>query len=691
MPKNQRSQRPPQKTPADFLSSLPLWLQTALFGLLALFVAVTPLLYDGAVPEVAGDIRWTASHLTALMGFVFLSLGALIVQYRPCLSLPPVAVAVLGLGLCIIISTIDTISPIRSLQSVQHWLSYIALFFLFFWARKTRFQHIVLWLLSVGLLLNVTLGIIQYHDLTDAKLNAIFPLWPQTFNIVNIIKGIFLQSAVPGATFANKNLAASYTVILWPLVAYLAFVSPRRAQKIMCSVILSLAFIFLFYSRSRASWIAAMGALILGIIYLMLSPTCLKGAKACIKRPLTWLILVFMLCAVTYFGTKPSPLNAYGINRNAIYQLSTLTRFDSAEFGPRLAYNLNGLNIVQDHPFNGTGIGTFHTIYPKYHNAYYTTPRHGYNVAARPQRTHNDVMQMLIEIGLIGGALFASLWFFAAYMSWRICRITAPNLTHQPALALFLFTSITGMCLNSLADFPLQMPTAPALLFALLGMLTSLYVQIYPPKVRFNLPISIKYMRPFWLVMTLALCALLYVVAQNNIAYRNGAKHLKLAMQRMQVGVIDTTTIKHINNSYAHYPYNPRLLEFRAIAFQNFQGTPPIPRPQKLAATNDALNHDPFAANHRINLANMHIKQALFARKLGDNKAFKTRLNKAKAEHSILLNVAPFSHFTYGIEGTIALLEDKKDKATTAFKRALQIQPRYTPARQGLSQLGVKP
>ena len=74
-------------------------------------------------------------------------------------------------------------------------------------------------------------------------------------------------------------------------------------------------------------------------------------------------------------------------------------------FADRKAASLDCLRIFRDHPWLGTGLGSFDSVFPRYQS--FAT---GYNWTP----AHNDYAQMLAETGLVGGLV--TLWALAVFL-----------------------------------------------------------------------------------------------------------------------------------------------------------------------------------------------------------------------------------------------------------------------------------
>ena len=113
--------------------------------------------------------------------------------------------------------------------------------------------------------------------------------------------------------------------------------------------------------------------------------------------------------------------------------------------------------IVHDHPWTGTGLGTFETVFPHYESYY-----DGLVV----DHAHNDYLELLADTGLVGGMCTFG---FLSLLAWR----GASNLrrTRSPVCQSLYAGSLvacTGLLLHSLVDFNFHIPSN-ALLFLILA------------------------------------------------------------------------------------------------------------------------------------------------------------------------------------------------------------------------------
>lgn len=669
------------------------------FVLLA-FAFLLPLLYDSSVPEVSGDIRWTFTHLAAIV-VTLLGLWAWAEQrtLKVPLHQPRILWWALGLAIWAAVSMVDSINPDRGIVLIKAMYAQLILLTAAYMVATPRFIHRLAWVLAIPVPFFAWVGTCQFFNWTDASFTTLLlntpgmgwlgAIWPG--NLIDPFINFYLQSAVPGSTFANKNLAGSYTVFMLPIVAYTLVAARTWYAKSYASMALATGTLFLVYSRSRASWVA----LVVGLVFFACVLAFHKPWRQAILQHMSlkalaaWLLPTVIL--VGAFGHAVSPITtAHAVNRTPGQQVEALATASWDEVGGRLAYNLNSFAIIKDHWFNGTGLGTFFSIYPAYHNAIVETPLNSYSVMARPQRTHTDLMQAFDEMGLFGGTCYTALLLSALGMAWRLGRKQAMTVL-GPQLGIFPLFAGMGLLvisINALMDFPMQLPTAPAAAALLMGTLTALHRKAYPksgwrPR-WFTREAALRLKRPV-IVAAIAVWAVTSTWAMyDNIKFRQANQMLKAGMIRIFSGVTDDETLRIVKLAQETYKRDPRIYEHLAVVYANYRGTQPMPIEERIAMLEWMLERDPWGPNHLINLAGQHLQLAEQMAIQGNQQAANRSLERVDDIFGRLQRVAGFSHYTWGIGGMLRMLQGRDAEALSYLERATGIEPNYPPAQHAL-------
>lgn len=137
----------------------------------------------------------------------------------------------------------------------------------------------------------------------------------------------------------------------------------------------------------------------------------------------------------------------------------------------RVAFNKNTVKAAIDHLPLGSGPGSFEIIYPRYED-----PNQVTNVFIN--HAHNDYVELFLETGLVGVALFA------AFLIWWVARVRAVWSATSGRAALARAASIVTalIMIHSLVDYPMRTVTMMVVFAVCCGILS------LPPVVGAALP-----------------------------------------------------------------------------------------------------------------------------------------------------------------------------------------------------------
>ena len=660
----------------------PAWVFAGLRFLVTITLLALPILYDLSVAEVAGDIRWYTLHMLALGGLTLYALLQFTRHKAASFTLPVVGWLMLALTVWCGFSLVDAYNPDRGWWFFKHFVGYAGLFYLIYLLRHPRWTMLIIWALVLPVLYNAPLAVLQFLNVSDAQMQALLPFWPDGY-WVNYWRALYPESAPPGATLANKNLLASWLVFVLPLSLYLLFSVKRISLQFVAGLCLTLGLVGLLFTRSRASWIGFAAAVLFLALWAILQPAWRRAFIDTLKQRPRHLLVTPLLIFVIAIGTLvsvwdiKSPRKAHSVNLSVMEQAGSV--FADMQM-PRISYNLNGLIMVKDHWFNGIGIAGFHTVYPAYHDAWIPTKPQGYRVDARPQRTHNDLMEAFIELGIPGGLMYLGVFGLTLWGAWQLGR-------QGQVVSGFLMAGTTGLCLNAMGDFPLQMPTAPIVLFTGYGLMAALAVQHNVVRV-FTLP-KMPQTRYIWLAGALVGAAATVYVYQDNTQRHASARTLKPAMVLMKQGQANQKALDLITQAYNMYPHNQRVQEYYGIIHKHYPDRSVLTLGEREQVMRKVLAKDPYAPNHLINLASLLHEKAQRQLQLG---------NRAKAEETLqeidnltarMMDVAAFSHYPYNIAGLTAIRRNQLEKARELYLKAHLLAPKDQAVKNTLQQLGI--
>ena len=265
------------------------------------------------------------------------------------------------------------------------------------------------------------------------------------------------QAAPPAATFGNRNMAIHLIVLILPLGGFLFLQGKTKAEAYVLPFSLALVGCYIVYTRTRGGWLAGLleFALFAWVVWRWLRQ------KKCALHRYKWQGLG---CGVLFFAAlaalPPHP-TVTGVSSVSTRLQTTYSQLTGDNV--RLAIWRNSLAMVQDRPLLGTGLGNFQVYYPLYHDK--VIPTSAFTTNSQTRMVHNDPLQILVELGLLGFALLLYLPGKVAIYQWSSRK--APPPAHSRLLSAALLIALLGSLANSLFSFPLQRAT-PTFFFAII-------------------------------------------------------------------------------------------------------------------------------------------------------------------------------------------------------------------------------
>jgi O-antigen ligase/tetratricopeptide (TPR) repeat protein len=381
-------------------------------------------------------------------------------------------VAIIGSGLLFTVVLYFQTKTTTNFWKISHTKIILLIFFLFgtlsiFWAVNTDFS-IAKWLLWLGATLSFLVALsFSIHEDNLIKLSWGLIISASSIAIIGILQHLFdliplAQHAAPASTFGNKNMATQPITLMLPFCFYLMTNSNTQHSKPwILAIMTSLMCVFVFYTTTRASWLAIAVELVLLVTFLALNRQKISG----------WLDWNSNKRNASIFGVALTLVlinfSADGFTNSLTTASSTVTEIAES------AGNLNSaryhiwsatLSMIKDSPFFGSGLGSFsHNLA---NEGYVTALTRGY------QRSHNDLLELGVELGAVGLIIFLAL---IVSIIASIRKIVKKSNTKISFFYYTLFVALTGSFVNMQFSFPYQM-AMPLILFGLyLGLIAKQY------------------------------------------------------------------------------------------------------------------------------------------------------------------------------------------------------------------------
>lgn len=251
--------------------------------------------------------------------------------------------------------------------------------------------------------------------------------------------------------YVNRNHYAGLMEMLIPLSA--AYVFSRREghpQRNLLGFAVLLPIASVLLTGSRGGFICLLAEIgLLGAVLFRVS--LVSGGRSLLAIG----ALGITAAAILFFWIDPGQIS------KRLEMVFDLKNSSDVSYGHRETTALDTLRIFRDHPFTGTGAGSFAVAFPQYQ----TVPGD-----AIWEHAHNDYAEGLAETGMIGGILF-----FGALLIFG--RIAFRNMGVGPwTVAEWMRLGATigglGIVIHSLFDFNLRIPANAAWFAACCGIAT---------------------------------------------------------------------------------------------------------------------------------------------------------------------------------------------------------------------------
>ncbi len=264
------------------------------------------------------------------------------------------------------------------------------------------------------------------------------------------------QTVKPAATFGNKNMAVHFLVMVIPLsIGLLLHVRQKNQQMIIAACLLPMM-LFLFYANSRAGLLALLAEIALFTLFI------LKNRKNRLRSTQYIVVIAAILIPslIAGFGYRSVE---FSDRFSEVYKgLSKDYRYAN----PRVSMWMNTLAMAKDNPALGVGAGNWRIHYPHYLDS--TVRDKSMNEARMHQHAHNDWLEILSSLGIVGIVLLIWIMFMIGRLIYRHLS------SHQDFLVLGLLAGLVGLLVDGFFTFPLKLAIAPLMLATFIALLAAL-------------------------------------------------------------------------------------------------------------------------------------------------------------------------------------------------------------------------
>lgn len=317
----------------------------------------------------------------------------------------------------------------------------------------------------------------QYTEPNDTILSQRVREWPGSAKIaamavtglafvVILVVSVYFMEVARQSDFEGNTILQSdvfrYGGSL--IIAALATVGPAilaarnglaKTGSMLSSVLLPVIAVFsiigVYISGTRGAWIGLVMAIAWFLIIASLRRVGLKrvGTVAAATVILVSAVLAFMPTEAA--AQNPQGLEVAGSGESPV-------RMDSATFVFRIHYWRIGLLVMRDHLSQGVGLGAYQGAFERYQ----------YKGAPFANMVHNDYIQTICELGIVGGGGFVLFW------AYFIIRGFAALLREKDAGRFIylggFYTGAIAFAAHQAVDFGFQNPSLTLPLYLVCGL-----------------------------------------------------------------------------------------------------------------------------------------------------------------------------------------------------------------------------
>ena len=240
---------------------------------------------------------------------------------------------------------------------------------------------------------------------------------------IAIVKDQF--SGRPIAGLGNPDSLAGFLVLVWPLALALWMRAGSKLSQSLWVGLSTIALVVLFLTGSPGGWLGLMvGTVVLTVFTL--KDKGFTGTK--------WLVLPAVLVLGSLF-IQPMSNNL----KNSITSTSPSAQFQGQVWR-------GTVEMIMEHPFLGTGYGTFKTAFPARRPPYLTLrqPQKAEDV----EHASNWLLEWMAETGIVGLLLLLMFWFYVLAQWWRLYKANAIS---KP-LAGGVFSAVAAVAADNLLN-----------------------------------------------------------------------------------------------------------------------------------------------------------------------------------------------------------------------------------------------
>jgi tetratricopeptide (TPR) repeat protein len=290
------------------------------------------------------------------------------------------------------------------------------------------------------------------------------------FSDIHSVKYLFAQTAGPGSTFANKNMASHFIVMTLPLAFVLLLSARDKFNIVIYSIASSIGSWFLIYTFARQAYVAMSVELFILLLVIVLdywknkNNSLLKTTVLKRSKGIALITILLLLSLAANFTDK-----GWGSELNSNLKTDKILSIVDTKNNPRFPAWRNTIEMIKEHPITGVGVGQWGETYPLYYDRVMNDVI--FNEKTQLRRLHNDYLEMFANFGLIG-------YLFLLWLLYLIAKIVLLALTNKSNeyrnIVLAVTLGLTGFSVVAMFSFPVRVYLPAFLVFVYISLLFNL-------------------------------------------------------------------------------------------------------------------------------------------------------------------------------------------------------------------------
>jgi len=267
----------------------------------------------------------------------------------------------------------------------------------------------------------------------------------------------------------NKNMASHFMVMTLPISLVLFLFSNKKPHAVLYSIVFFLGTWYLLYIQARQAYLAVIVEFLALVLFLGLDFWKNKPRSvlhSLYLRKTKSFLAIIVLVSLSIAGNFTNQ----GWNVNDDEKFKRLSAISVEGGNSRIPLWINTIEMIKDHPLIGVGVNQWSEHYPLYYDK--VAKDTSFNERTRPIRAHNEYIEVLANVGLIG-------YVFLLWALFYIVRYIAVSLTNidnkDRSITLSLTLGMLGFVVVAFFSFPIKIYLPAFMLMFFIAIVAQLH------------------------------------------------------------------------------------------------------------------------------------------------------------------------------------------------------------------------